>query len=293
VADAAAGDLRRFYVCSPEPFDAGGRPLRQVFDYPDLQNLPVPRRDLLRRRYTFDTLFASRGCPMDCDFCSVPRLFGTRLRLRPVEQVVAEIDTFRNYYYLIDDTVFGRPSTYDYYLRLYAAVAKLKKRRYWTGQANLDAAADPKGRDVIRAAAACGLLYAAVGMESVDPAVLETSGAIRKTGAKDPARVLDAMRENIRFIQEQGIVVSGWFVVGYEQDTVETFGAIGRFCREMNVLPVVFPVFALHGTRLYERMEREGRLADVGYSNIRHPSLATPAVVAATRNSPSALPPAT
>ena len=89
-------------------------------------------------------MFASRGCAINCDFCSVTRLFGSKYRLRPVDDVVNEIGRFKGYYYLIDDTVFGRLNTYDYYLELYDKVSNLKKVNYWTGQANLDAASNEK-----------------------------------------------------------------------------------------------------------------------------------------------------
>jgi hypothetical protein len=153
VEDVARGTLKDFYVCSPVPFvlPSPESTLHQVDGYADLSALPVARRELYRRSYRFDTVFAMRGCPIDCDFCAVPSLFGRRFRTRPAADVAAEIDTFRNYYYLLDDTVFGKAATYDYYLDLYARVAGLKKRRFWCGQGNLDAVGDEKGRAVIQA----------------------------------------------------------------------------------------------------------------------------------------------
>ena len=124
---------------------------------------------------------------------------------------------------------------------MYDAIASLKKKRFWTGQANLDAASTPEGREVIRRATASGLLYAAIGMESINPATLASSGALRKTGAKGGEDVVGRMKEAVRFIQDQGSFISGWFVVGYEDDTVETYYRTWDFCREMNVLPAIFP----------------------------------------------------
>jgi radical SAM superfamily enzyme YgiQ (UPF0313 family) len=274
VADAARGELRDYYVCSPEPFLPGqGQTVYQDFSFPDLSASISPKRHLYRRKYTFDTVYAMRGCPIDCDFCAVSRLFGTTYRQRPVEDVVSEIGTFRRYYYLLDDTVFGRPSTYDYYLDLYDRIASLSRTRYFTGQANLDAASDEKGREVIRRAARAGFLYAAVGIESINPATLEASGAIRKLGVRSTDEVLERMRENIRFIQDQGIIISGWFVVGYPQDTVETFYRTFEFCREMNLLPAIFHVRAIPGTRLYDRLASEGKLDTSRLMNTGHPSI--------------------
>ncbi len=274
VEDAAKGTLRDFYVCSPEPFDPGeGRTVYQQNEFPQLTYKIHPRRDLYRKHYTFDTVFAMRGCPMNCDFCAVSRLFGTHHRARPAEDVVEEIAAFRNYYYLLDDTVFGRPPTYDYYLDLYKRIAALPKKRFFTGQANLDAAADEKGREVIRAATDAGFLYAAIGIESVNPQTLVQSGAIRKLGVRTPDEALDRMREHIRFIQDQGIIISGWFVVGYDTDTVDTFRRTYEFCREMNLLPAIFHVKAIPGTRLYDRLLSENRLEMGRLMNMGHPTI--------------------
>ncbi len=281
VEDAVRGALKDFYVCSPQPFvGESGHVVHQIAGYADLTQVPTPLRHLFRRNYRFDTVFSTRGCPIDCDFCSVSSLFGKAFRHRHVADVVSEIDSFKNYYYLLDDTVFGKPSTYKYYMELYDAVARLPKRRFWTGQANLDAAADPRGRQVIDRAVDAGLLYAMVGMESVNPATLERSGAIRKMGARSADEVLDRMRENIRHLQDRGIILSGWFVIGYDDDTLETYEDTLKFCREMHLIPVISPVKALPGTRLHRRLQADGRLDDSRTLNYLHPAMADRDVVA-------------
>lgn len=272
--DARQGVLRHFYVCSPEPFKPGpGHTVYQQTSYPDLQRRLQPMRHLYRKRYHFDTVFAMRGCPMNCDFCAVSSLFGTAYRMRPPEQVVAEIAAFRRYYYLLDDTVFGRPSTYEYYLDLYERISRLPRQRYFTGQANLDAAADPRGREVIKAAARAGFLYAAIGIESINPQTLVESGAIRKMGVRTPEEAVERMKEHIRFIQDQGILISGWFVVGYEHDSADTFYQTLDFCREMNLFPAIFHVKAIPGTRLYDRLVREGKLEQGRLMNMGHATI--------------------
>ncbi|OHD64162.1 MAG: hypothetical protein A2176_00795 [Spirochaetes bacterium RBG_13_51_14] len=273
VRDAEDGRLKRFYVCAPEPFDPGAQSVFKIDTYPDLKKKISPARHFYKRNYVFDTVFAVRGCPVNCDFCSVTEMSGPRFRMRPVADVVAEIDTFKNYYYLLDDSVFGKPATYDYYRDLYDAISSLKKRRFWTGQANIDAAADEKGRAVIRKAAESGLLYAAIGMESINPKTLAKSGALRKMGAGTGSDVIQRMRDNIRFVQDQGVIVSGWFVVGYEDDDIETYYRTWEFCRDMRVIPVIFPVKALPGTRLHDRLLREGKLDDSKLINFRHPGI--------------------
>jgi radical SAM superfamily enzyme YgiQ (UPF0313 family) len=273
VRDAGENRLRDFYVCSPEAFDGRGLPVFQLKSHADLSTVPHPLVHLWKRKYVFDSVFAVRGCHVDCDFCSVTRFFGKKYRKRPVADVLDEIRGFKGKYYLLDDTVFGRETTYDYYLELYDAVARLDRKRHWTGQANLDAAASPRGRKVIEAAARAGLFYAAVGIESISPAVLKSCGAISKMGIRSGEDALERIRENIRFIQDQGIIVSGWFVIGYEDDTVDTYYRTLDFCREMHLLPAIFPVKVLPGTRLHERLKRENKLDDGRLFNFVHPSM--------------------
>ena len=266
-------NLKNFYVCSPKKFDAHDYSIFQINSYVDLKNIPIPSRHLFKRKYTFDTIFASRGCPIDCDFCSVSSLFGKKIRTRPVTDVVKEIDTFKNYYYMLDDTVFGRPSNYDYYIRLYEDIARLRKKRYWTGQANLDAASTKKGREVIAKAAKSGLVYAAIGMESINPIIQQKSGVIKKMGVKSSENVISSMKENIKFIQDQGIIISGWFTIGYDEDNIDTFYKTLEFCKETNIIPVISPLEALPGTRLYSKLKSENKINNKKRINIIHPSM--------------------
>jgi radical SAM superfamily enzyme YgiQ (UPF0313 family) len=275
--------LKNFYVCSPRSFEAPGHSVFQLEKLPSLNNLPVPRRDLFKRKYTFDLVFAARGCPINCDFCSVSGLFGTEYRMRPIDDVVNEIRSFKKYYYLIDDTVFGRKNTYSYYLNLYDRIAKLKKIRYWTGQANLDAASNETGREVIKKAIYSGLVYTTIGMESINVSVLKKSGSFSKMGIGQNDDVIEKMKQNIRFIQDQGILISAWFAIGYEDDDLDTYYSTHQLCKEMNLMPVFTPVNALKGTGLYSRLEREHKLqdTDANLTNVYHPSMGNEAVLAA------------
>jgi radical SAM superfamily enzyme YgiQ (UPF0313 family) len=275
--------LKEFYVCSPGTFNANGHSVFQLGQLPELKDMPVPRRDLFKKKYTFDMVFASRGCAINCDFCSVSKLFGKTYRFKLVEDVVKEIESFKGYYYLIDDTVFGRPSTYGYYLSLYDKISKFKKIRYWTGQANLDAASHEQGQKVIRKAVESGFVYAAIGMESINAEVLKKSGSYSKMGIKQGEDSLTRMKENIRFIQDQGILISAWFALGYEDDNLETYEKTFEFCKEMHLLPVFTPVSALTGTDLYIRLMKENKLQDsnTNLTNVQHHSMTNEQVLSA------------
>lgn len=281
--DIENGSYKEFYISSPQKIHLNGHSVYQLKQLPTLKNIPKARRDLFKKKYDFELVFASRGCAINCDFCSVTRLFGSKYRLRPVNDVVEEIAGFKGYYYLIDDTVFGRPATLDYYLELYDQISKLKKVNYWTGQANLDAAASDKGREVIRKAVKAGFLYAAIGMESIDKKVLKKSGSFSKMGVGNDSDVVLKMKENIRFIQQQGILISAWFAIGYEDDTLQTYYDTLDFCLEMNVLPVFTPVHAMPGTDIYDRLKKAGTLQDnsTNVTNVPHETITNRGVITA------------
>lgn len=281
--DAEKSKLRDYYICSPKSFNVKNASVFQIKDFADLKGIPHAMRNIYKRKYSFDTVFAVRGCPVNCDFCSVSSLFGKQYRTRPVEDVVAEINTFKNFYYLLDDSVFGKPPIYDYYIKLYNSISKLKNRRYWTGQANLDAVASEKGRTVIKKAAESGLIYTAIGIESINPVILEKSGSINKMGIKKSKDIIKQIKENILFIQNAGIAISGWFVVGYEEDDIETYYRTLEFCKETKILPVIFPIRALPGTRLYNRLKRENRLDNSKFINFIHPNISSEDAVKAMK----------
>ena len=61
--------------------------------WPTLENLPLPRRDLVRsmKYVPFDVVQTTRGCPFPCEFCSVSTYNGTTFRFRPVREVIREL----------------------------------------------------------------------------------------------------------------------------------------------------------------------------------------------------------
>ncbi len=264
---------KHFYVCSPNKFPTKNYSVYQINKYPDLKDIPLPIRSYYKKKYAFDTVFAARGCNIGCDFCSVSFLYGRQYRLRRIEDVVKEIDSFRNFYYLLDDTVFGRPSTYKYYMDLYDRISNLKKRRIWTGQANIDAASSPEGRKVIAKAAEAGLSYAAIGIESINPEVLKKNKISKKISLKSADETILQMKENIKFIQQQGILISGWFAVGFEEDSIETYFRNLEFCLETNIIPILCPLEAIPGTPLFKRLTEEGKVTSSKSINIIHPTI--------------------
>jgi radical SAM superfamily enzyme YgiQ (UPF0313 family) len=76
--DIDAGRAEKIYDSTGDEFDLAGA--------------PVPRFDLLDPgRYNRLTVQTSRGCPWRCEFCASSILLTSRYKLKPVDNVVAEI----------------------------------------------------------------------------------------------------------------------------------------------------------------------------------------------------------
>jgi len=74
-----------------------------------LDTLPFPRRDiLLNPKYRWGSIQTSRGCPMNCSFCSVTAFNGRRFRRRPLDAVIEELRQIPQKMIMItDDNIIG------------------------------------------------------------------------------------------------------------------------------------------------------------------------------------------
>src|SRR3972149_4582148 len=77
-----------------------------------LSEIRVPRRDLVKEKgYLFtNTIQTTRGCPFQCEFCSVSSFFGRSYRTRPIPVVMEELTRLRQesvFLFLVDDNLVG------------------------------------------------------------------------------------------------------------------------------------------------------------------------------------------
>jgi radical SAM superfamily enzyme YgiQ (UPF0313 family) len=136
-----------------------------------MEDLPIPRRDLLKGKgyITVNTLQATRGCLNQCDFCVVPVAWGRRMYLRPVKDVIAELEQIqsRNVLFVDVSPIEDR----KYALELYRAMIPLKKR--WLSPSTIRMADDPELLDLASKSGCRGLL---IGFESVSQMTLKEMG---------------------------------------------------------------------------------------------------------------------
>lgn len=187
----------------------------------------------------------TRGCPYGCEFCSVATVFGAKQRVRPVDEVAAEIASIHEKeVFLVDDSLgLDRRATRE----LMDRIAPLGK--VWVGQGTIGICEDA---ELLRSMKRAGCLGLLVGFETMQP---ETKKDFRKLG-----RRIDPVEAMSRF-HDAGIAVLGAFVFGFDHDDAGVFDRTLEFVRKSRLdgaqlrLLVPFP-----GTELYARLLREGRL---------------------------------
>jgi len=266
--DAEQNKLKDFYVCGPYGVERLDGAVYHKKERPTLKNLPMMRRDLLpRERYFMDSIFTTRGCPNHCRFCPVTDIFGPKIRHRPIDEVVAEIETLGRRYFSVDDSVFGHPQIVDrpqenqYYLDLYRELGRLRPGRLWTGAGGLSAVNYKNGRKILELAAESGLCSIAAGLESISAKGQKQSGGWKKLHYTSPdAFDIERMKTNIRTIQSLGIEVKGFFIIGWDEDTTETYRRTLDFCDECNVIPFIFTLTPMPGSQIYREYLEQGRI---------------------------------
>ncbi len=242
VADLEGGVLKRIY---------------RAPRWPSLQNLPVPRWDLIQpRRYVTMAVQFSRGCPYDCEFCDIIVMNGRVPRTKTPAQLIGELEALRvggweDMVFIVDDNFIGDRR------RTKALLRALIEWRQRTGtrigfltEASVNLADDPE---------LCGLMVAAgfkkvfVGIETPSVAALEECQKRQNRGRDLVAAVAT--------LQRAGLEVMGGFIVGFDSDPPDIFRRQFEFIQRSGVATAMVGLLtALPQTRLWRRLKHEGRL---------------------------------
>lgn len=244
LADLAEGRAQRVY---------------KTDEYPDIQQTPIPLWSIANlKHYDTISLQFSRGCPFNCDFCNVTSLLGHRPRVKTAAQVVAELDSlyalgWRKSVFFVDDNFIGNKKQ----LKTEVLPALIKWRMGKNGmpfntEASINLADDPELMSLMTQA---GFDTVFVGIETPnEDSLIECS----KTQNKNRDLV-----ESVKRLQRAGLQVQGGFIVGFDSDPASIFQQQIEFIQKSGIVTAMVGMLqAPFGTRLYERMEREGRLVD-------------------------------
>ena len=237
----------------------GGRlqPVYQAGSRPDITRTPAPRWDLIQfRHYVTMSVQFSRGCPFDCEFCDIIVMNGRVPRTKTTAQLIAELDAlvrrgWRDMVFIVDDNFIGNRRRTK--MLLHALIEWRQRTRTSVGfltEASMNLADDPE---------LCGLMVEAgfkkvfVGIET--PSV-EALAECHKLQNRDRDLVV-----SVQTLQRAGLEVMGGFIVGFDSDPADIFKRQFEFIQRSGVATAMVGLLtALPQTRLWQRLQREGRL---------------------------------
>ena len=216
----------------------------------DTSLIPVARREIFKGSGHFftNTIQTTRGCPFDCEFCSVTAFYGRKYRKRPVEQVLAELEQLRkvnSFVFFVDDNIVADR---NYSLPLFAGMKGMGLK--WLSHAPIDFAED---RELLKAAGESGCVGMFVGFESLNQESLAAMGKVTNRA--------DSFKAYAQQFRDHGIGILGSFVMGCDGDTPAVFEQTLRFCEDARLEAAIFPILTPYpGTAVRRRLEAEGRI---------------------------------
>ncbi|MFQ6041146.1 MAG: radical SAM protein, partial [Candidatus Poribacteria bacterium] len=243
IADWKAGSYREEY--------------RQITK-PDISLSPLPRWDSIEKKmknYLAGAVQTTRGCPFDCEFCDVIYLFGRRSRHKPIDRVLQEVVTLQRFgmerIFFSDDNFVGNPRyTKDLLRELIPLNNSFRKKITFSTQLSINVAKDDELLQLL-ADANFGSFF--IGIETPNKESLRETNKFHNLHAN--------LVEDCRKIQSYGLPITATMIVGFDHDTPEIFDQHFEFIQEACLPnPGINILGAMAGTRLWNRLRKEGRL---------------------------------
>jgi radical SAM superfamily enzyme YgiQ (UPF0313 family) len=229
-------------------------------EFPDLSLTPAPRWDLLdKKKYANMSIQYSRGCPYDCEFCSITMLNGHRPRTKSADQFLAELDMlyqdgWRGNLFIVDDNFIGNKKRLKNEL-LPALIEWSRKLNYpfrFGTEASINLADD---EELIRLMVQAGFEHTFIGIETPNSESLEECG--KKQNLKGD------MLSAVKKLHQSGLRVSGGFILGFDNDPADIFEQQINFIRQSGIVTAMVGLLnAPTGTRLFRRLKEEKRMLD-------------------------------
>jgi len=212
-----------------------------------LTDIPKARKSLYHRRdFTNGVLFATRGCPNRCDFCTIPLMYRHGFRKRPIAEVASEYGSFSGKRIIFWDENIAADK--EYAKELFRAIAPYRK--WWSSQATIQVSCDD---ELLAAAAGSGCKQLFLGLESVSQSSMdEVHKGFNRVG--DYAQA-------IRRVHARGIAVQAGIVFGFDHDTPAVFRETVDFLEDAGIQNATFNILTPYpGTPLFQRLEAQGRI---------------------------------
>ncbi|MFH1942158.1 MAG: B12-binding domain-containing radical SAM protein [bacterium] len=227
-------------------------------EFPDISSTPTPQWNLLKKKkYASMGVQYSRGCPFNCEFCSITFLNGRRPRTKSPLQFLEELNAlydfgWRGPVFIVDDNFIGNKKTLKSQL-LPALIEWSKKKDYpfhFTTEVSINLADDEA---LIQLMVKAGFRAAFVGVETPNDQSLVECGKTQNQQRDMVAAV--------KKLHHHGLVVFGGFIVGFDNDPPSIFEQQIRFIQKSGIVTAMVGLLnAPSGSRLFHRLKSENRL---------------------------------
>ncbi len=239
------------------------KPIYRAPRKPDMTLAPIPRFDLIdMSEYHSMCLQFSRGCPFDCEFCDITKLYGRVSRTKSPAQLMAEFDYlyelgWRGPLFLVDDNFIGNKREVS---RLLPVIAEWQKERGHPYALFTEASVNlVRMNDLMDVMIEAGFDAVFLGIETPNPKALKKMKKPQNLDMRDDNYLFTSVRK----IQQKGMMVLGGFILGLDDDDDNAFDAQIDFIQEAGIpISLIGLLTALKGTNLWTRLERENRLLD-------------------------------
>ena len=244
--------------------NGNARPIYREPRKPDITRTPVPRFDLIdTKNYHSMCVQFSRGCPFDCEFCDITKLFGRVPRTKSPEQIVNEFESlyrlgWRGPVFLVDDNFIGNKRDA---MQLLPVLGEWQKTHRYPFTLFTEATVNLARMDkLMDAMIEAGFDSVFLGIETPNPKALRTTKKPQNFSKQDDNYLLNSVRK----IQRKGMQVMGGFILGLDDDDESVFDSQIEFIQEAGIpMAPIYMLSALKNTDLYTRLASEDRLLDV------------------------------
>lgn len=218
----------------------------------NLDQLPLINYSLIEGREAMNTLplMTSRGCPYDCTFCTVTKIFGKQFRMQSPLRVIAEIENAlssfkcKSFFFYDDNFTANKERVHE----LCDLIIAKKIQISWAAQVRTNLAQDP---ELIDKMAKAGMRWVFIGFESINDVILT---AFHKQQTQ--ADIVKAIETFHRY----GVNVHGMFIFGEDHDTIKDVSKTVDFAIENKIDTIQLMLLTpFPGTACYEAIEKDNR----------------------------------
>jgi radical SAM superfamily enzyme YgiQ (UPF0313 family) len=204
------------------------------------------------RHMRIPVIITSRGCPFDCDFCSVTNMYGSEYRKRSVDSIVDELKSVkRRYLFVGDDNFAGNPKHTD---ELLGRMIDENIKHLYGIQIDVHSAVRPGLAEKMKKA---GVKYAFVGFEALNK---ESLDSVHKKNSQEK-------NENAaRALRKAGIWNHGMFIVGLPGQDKKYNEYLVRWAKEFCDSAQFCSIVPFSGTRLTKKMDENRQIISKNYN---------------------------